>query len=217
MRTLAMAILALAIAACGATPASSPSGSATARPTPPPVAAATATPGSPAAPGPTATDRPTPTPVGGDGQCPAASLLTVAQYTDADPRCFGGADIEIRGWLDEPPGVGFEGPPIEPSWLAYPAPGLPALWTGKPIEPDHICSAPPIPCAWFFLSLDPKSGLDLDIPPREIIVTGHREDPAAATCHFVFPADWTDERPDDSAAVGTCRASFIVTAFRAVP
>jgi len=184
----------------------------------------TSTPAPPTAPaspiptaGPTSTPRPTPTPVVGEGICPTNSPLTVIQFTESNAACFGGADIVIQGWLDEPPGVGFEGPPIEPSWVAYPAPGLPSLWTTKPVGPDHLCPPDAGPCGWFFLHLDPASGLNLDIAPKEIIVTGHLDDPAAATCHYVFPDDWTDERPDDAQAVEGCRGHFVVVSFRDAP
>lgn len=142
--------------------------------------------------------------------------LTVAQFTDSDPACFGDSDIEIRGWLDQPPGVGFEPPMIEPGWLAYPVGNLSSLWEIPPTGPDHFCP-PAVPCPWFFPHIDPASGLTLDFPQRWIIVTGHLNDPAAETCHYVYPEDWTDERADDALAVGLCRTSFVITALRDPP
>lgn len=182
---------------------------ATAAPTPTAAPAATRSPAP--------TERPTPTPVEGAGICPTDSPLTVLQFSNADPECFGGSELVIRGWLDEPPGMGFEGPLIKPEWVAYPAAGLPTLWTGRPVEPDHVCPAAGLPCAWFFLHLNPASGLDLDISPREITVTGHLDDPAAATCHYTYDDNWEGDRPDDANAVAECRTKFIVVSFSDAP
>lgn len=167
---------------------------------------------------PTSTPRPTPTPVAGVGNCPTDSQLTVAQFAEADPACFGSADVEIRGWLDKPPAIGFEPPGISPRWLHYPSGSdLTTLWEARP-EPDGSC--PTIGeqgCTGFFWHIDPASGLTLDGPPRWLIVTGHLDDPAAQTCHYVYPEDWTKERADDAEAVATCRAQFVIVSFRDAP
>jgi hypothetical protein len=136
---------------------------------------------------------------------------------DADPACFAGVDIEIRAWLDGPPDTGFEAPFVEPGWLDLPAPNLPALWTSPPVEPDHLCAPDALPCNWFFLHIDPASGVTLDFPPRWLLVTGHIDDPAAATCHFVYPADWADERLGDEIAVAGCRERFVLDSYRDAP
>jgi hypothetical protein len=45
-------------------------------------------------------------------------------------------------------------------------------------------------------------------------VTGHLDDPAAATCRYVYPDDWAAERADDAEAIATCRASFVLVSLR---
>jgi hypothetical protein len=167
--------------------------------------------------GPTSTSRPTPTPVSGAGKCPTDSPLSVAQFTDADPRCFGGADVEIRGWLDSPPDTGVEPPFVDPAWLAYSTPMMTSLWEIPPVGPNHFCPNQNGACPWFFLHIDPASGLTLDFPPRWLIVTGHTQDPAAETCHFVYGEEWTEPRLDDALAVESCRTKLVIVSFRDAP
>jgi hypothetical protein len=161
--------------------------------------------------GPTPSIVPTPTPVP-VGTCPTDSPMTVRQFVDADPSCAIGTDVEIRGWLDAPPAIGFEPPGIEPSWLNWFG-GLSFIYeTG----PDGICGTGG-GCAGFAWSINPASGLELTGPPRWLIVRGHLDDPVAQTCRFVYPEDWTDERRDDAEAVETCRYQFVIVEFRDAP
>jgi hypothetical protein len=180
---------------------------------PPATTVASSTP--PASPA-RATVRPTPTPVPVAG-CPTDATLSVRQYVDADPACFEDNDVTIRGWLDFPSPMGFEGPGIEPTWLAYPADGFSALWQAPPTGPDNVCDEGLEPdCAWFFPHINPRSSLSLD-ERRWVIVTGHVQDPLAETCRYVAPEDSTEELPPDAQAVSHCRAQFVVTSMRDAP
>jgi hypothetical protein len=141
--------------------------------------------------------------------------MTVKQFVEADPSCAIGTDVEIRGWLDAPPAIGFEPPGIEPSWLNWFG-GLAFIYETGPVGPDGICETPGgRACADFLWSINPASGLELTGPPRWLIVRGHLDDPAATTCRYVYPDDWTGERADDAQAVETCRERFVIVAFRA--
>lgn len=183
----------LLLAACEAATPSAPVASPSARPTPSLV------------------PTPTPVPV---GTCPTDSPMTVRQFVNADASCAIGRDVEIRGWLDAPAGIGFGPPGIEPSWLNWYG-GLSVLYETGPVGPDGNCQTPGgEACASFFWALNPASGLELSGPPRWLTVKGHLDDPAAQTCRFVYPEDWTDARRDDAEAVETCRQRFVIVEFR---
>lgn len=203
----------LAVAACTVAP---PGGS----PSPAPATAgavATATDGTPSS-GPTSTPRPSPTPVSpGVGLCPTDSLLTVWQLVESDPACFGGDDVTVRGWLDLPPALGWEGPAVEPGWVYYPARNMSFIWGGRPIGPEQACELDGHSCGGFFPHVDPASGVELEGPPRWLLITGHFQDPAAETCHYVYPDDHDDQRADDRYAVEACRGSFVLVEVREAP
>jgi hypothetical protein len=168
----------------------------------------------PAGPTPSIVPTPTPVPV---GTCPRDSPMTVKQFVDADRSCAIGTDVAIRGWLDAPPAIGFEPPGIEPSWLNWFG-GLSFIYESGPLDADGSCqTAGGGACAAFVWSINPVSGLELSGPPRWLIVRGHFDDPAARTCRYVYPEDWTAERWDDAQAVETCRERFVIVDFRDAP
>ena len=142
-------------------------------PTPPsavsPTIAVSATPPSVAP-----TPRPSDT-----GACPV-SPMTVDRLLSADRGCFGGHDIEVMGWLAEPWGIGGYLAGVEPAWLGEPMTDV-ALWT----EPRGAatCQADGA-CHFAFLHSPPGSDpwtLPLD---RWVRLTGHFDDPLAATCRW---------------------------------
>jgi hypothetical protein len=124
----------------------------------------------------------------------------------------------MRAWLDFSPPLGWEGPGIEPAWLAYPAGGGPAaLWQAPPTGEDNICDPDEDEgCAWFFAHLDPAAHLVLG-KQRWIRLTGHIADAAADTCHYVPYEGMEDPLPDAADAVSTCRAQFVVTSIVDAP
>jgi hypothetical protein len=91
------------------------------------------------------------------------------------------------------------------------------LWDAQPVGPDQSCEVEGRGCAWFFLHVDPAAGPVFEPRPRWIIATGHVDDPAAETCHYVYPEDWTEGRADDANAIATCRAQFVLVAIRDAP
>jgi hypothetical protein len=162
--------------------------------------------------------RPTPTPVPPGVTCPPVADLTVREFVDADPACFQGVELTMRAWLDFSPPLGWEGPEIEPSWVAYPVAGGPAaLWQAPPTGEDNVCDHDTEPgCAWFFAHLDPAAHLTLGTE-RWIRVTGHIADPAADACHYVPYEGMDDPLPDAAQAVAVCRAQFVVTSIAEAP
>jgi hypothetical protein len=203
---------ALLIAGCSGGPPA-PSATTSAASASPMTAAPSAAP----TPAPTLALRPTPTPVqAGHGLCPTASPLTPWDFTGSDAACFGGDDVEIRGWIDRPPPIGYGPPGIAPLWLFGPNDGLSTIWGAPPTGPDMQC-ADDRGCALFFVQFNPASGLSIEGPRRWLILTGHRQDPAAETCHYVYPEGWTGERYDDAEAVAKCREGFVLVSFRDAP
>ena len=206
----------LLVAGCYGSPSSSPASSAAAvAPTLAPSPTATTTPTAP----PTLTPTPEPTAVPGSGLCPTDSPLTARQLVEGgESTCFGRATIQVRGWLDAPPSIGFEPPTIKPGWLYYPAPGAPTIWEKQPAGQDD-CYVGEEQCAFFFPHINPASGLTLEGEPRWLILTGHFDDPAAVRCHWVYPDDvpLKDRVADDADAVAACRGGFIVDSFVDAP
>jgi hypothetical protein len=208
-RRRAAALLPLLVLLGACTQAGPPNGSAGPSGTPPSTATAGLPSGAPATAGPT----PTPVPTQAPRHCPTASPMSPTAYAAADPGCFAGRDVVILGWLDFPPAMGWEGPAIVPGWLAYPVAGLSAVWSERPSLPDHLCRT--VDCAWFFIHLAPGSSVRVPAKPAWLVVTGHREDALAETCHYDLSA-WptSDPAPNDADARGQCRDSFVVTAIQ---
>lgn len=222
VRLASLLAKALFVAGCAAIPPSpSPAASTaavvatpTANPTatPPPTSPPTAIPTTE----PTTEQDPTREPIPTSGSCPGDSNLTIALYLDSDLSCFGSTDVEFRGWLDYPSAIGFSPPGVKPKWLYFPSSNLSALWQVPPVGPENQC-AEGFVCAYMFLHVDPASDVTLTGPPRWLIVNGHRDDPNAARCHYVYPEDWTEPHLDDAVAVATCRQSFVLTAVHDAP
>jgi hypothetical protein len=64
----------------------------------------------------------------------------------------------------------------------------------------------------------PGSTLDVGDPGRWVIAIGHLDDPAAETCHWVWPDDWeVDPTYDDADAVAICRRAFVLEALEEIP
>jgi hypothetical protein len=144
----------------------------------------------------------------------------VREFVEADFRCFASKDVRIKGWLDTPPPMGFEGPTIHPLWLAYPESGpcnppaddcslAIAIWQDVPLDPEHICSTEESYCSLFFPHSAPGTGLHFLPLRRWVILTGHTDDPAAQRCHY--EPDEQSVSPDDTVAVEQCRTQFVVT------
>lgn len=207
-------LLGILVGACS--PDSGPSGSAIPSPSVAPIASVGPTTSTQPVAAATATPRPTPTPVLSE-PCSTDAVLSVSSLLGADPECLRHT-LTVRGWLDAPPGMGWEGPSVEPAWLYYPVDNpLSSLWAIAPVGPDHFCPDPNGPCPWFFLHIAPGSNVTLGVAPGWVLVTGHVDDPASPTCHYeVTPGDSTFI-VNDAEAVAQCRSQFVVESIGAAP
>src|SRR5687767_3298052 len=165
-RARAWLVFGLVAAACGTPVASTstvPSFAAVATLAPSGSATASAP---PATQDPTLEPAPSATPVPPDPtaaptaptSCPTEEPITVAEFLDADKKCFGTDDIVIHAWLDTPPPFGFIGPLVRPTWLYYPPDGSPffTLFDEPPSDPDHACGG----C--MFVHIAPDSDIVLE-------------------------------------------------------
>jgi len=163
-----------------------------------------------AVPGPSVTSSPSTQP------CPATSPLepmSVATYTVADPACFGARDVTLSGWEDIPTGAGSDASNdvLEPRWFGEPTPSiLVDRLRGQCATPGEICEP--------FLSvhLDPASNLRFEGDGIYVVITGHRQDPAAQTCWFR-----SDEQPSPPPSpnpneVANCLDKFVLTSVRQI-
>lgn len=191
-----------ATATAAAVESAEPSAPATAAPTVEPTIEPTAAP----------TEQPVVTPVPIDPSCPNASdeVISVQEYVDAPTSCFR-FGVQVRGWLDTPPPLGFEPPLVLPSWIYYPANSAASLWHQPPPEPDHIC-ANGEDCWWFFPHMDPDVDLGFAPLDRWVILTGHTRDPRARNCHY----DGEGPNPNPELVV-ICGRQLVVTDIDAAP
>jgi hypothetical protein len=145
----------------------------------------------------------------------------VREFAEASWQCFADRDVRVKGWLDGPPPLGFEGPATYPRWLAYPESGpcdppeegcsvTIAMWQDVPLDADRICSDADAYCSLFFPHSAPGTGLHFLPLRRWVILTGHTDDPAAQRCHYEYPPG-EDPVFDDAQAVEHCRTQFVVT------
>jgi hypothetical protein len=211
-RLAGLVISALLVAACAASPGYSPTPTTvlSAKPTTSPTATPTTLPTTE----PTTEPERTVEPIPSSAACPSDAGLTLAAFVDSDIACFGNADVELRGWLDDPLAIGVLPPAIKPAWLWFWGTN-PALWQSGAAATGGDCSGET--CAWMFLSSDPTTNVVFGDRGRWVIVTGHRDDPKAIRCHYVYPPEWTALHLNDADAVAACRQTFIVTAVRDAP
>lgn len=67
-----------------------------------------------------------------------------------------------------------------------------------------------------FVHITPGSGLTFRERGRWVIVTGHVNDAASSTCHFVYP-DASAETYPDTDAQARCAGQFVMTSIRPSP
>jgi len=151
--------------------------------------------------------------------CPTSSAespRTMAAYLVTDWTCFGGREVWLLGWEGPPGGDAGVSPfsPV-PAWLA----GLPhAALFAIPCDPGAECYR------GFAVYFDPAAGLDLSAVDRGryLLVSGHRHDPAAATCHYDASQAAFSPAPEELAASEVelrlqCADDFVVTSIVPLP
>ena len=120
--------------------------------------------------------------------------------------CFGDAPITFRAWSVSCEGCYGTGPgAYRPDWLANPIANQLLL---SPIEENTGW--------WTSVVVDPSLAMDSSWTETVLEITGHFDDPAAATCHYEPAAQelsyWSGQR----SFIDQCRQSFVVTAVSVV-
>lgn len=142
--------------------------------------------------------------------CTTSSAVRVADFLTNHTSSTSGADACIVGWAAGPPIFGVLPPGIAPQWL-WTIGGSFVVWDHSrgPLS-DLECSEGKCPP---FLMLHVVPGVRLSDRAGWVLLTGHLNDPAAASCHYVYPSDWSESPLPDSQAVAQCAAAFVITAI----
>ena len=140
------------------------------------------------------------------GTCPAlpeTQLEWLAIPAPVAAECFGDTPITFSGWLTEGGGCGgFTPGTFEPEWLASMFATYPVLVTPFEAEYGGCGSAARHPSL-------------VSIPDKQqwVTVTGHYDDPAASTCHWLPDPMYVNAVLIDQAwQVQRCRWVFVATA-----
>jgi hypothetical protein len=133
--------------------------------------------------------------------------MRVADYLAAPISCFNGRDVRVIGWQDGPPTYGLLPPGIAPAWLFFQVHS--ELWNAPIEDPATACGSND--CQVLFVHVPPSSPFPFTATHRWVVISGHREDPAAESCQWIYPVDWTDVKLSDEAAREQCRQAFVVT------
>ena len=145
--------------------------------------------------------------------CPPSDRLRVAVLLAANPSCFGDRALIVIGWAAKPPIFGVLPPAIAPRWLWSWATTEFVVWDhSRGSESDLACSQGQCP-PYFFLYSAPGTSIDLTGWKGWVRLSGHLNDPAAETCHYVYPPGWTETPFPDGDARAQCRSAFVVTAI----
>ena len=139
-------------------------------------------------------------------RCPAEPLdaSAIATLSRADRvGCFGGRDLTLRAWVVDP-GEGYGGtcPGRIPDWLQDCV--LPVwLLRGTADNAD--------PTAALHALRRPDATGDLSGVGRWVRLTGHFDDPAAATCADTIASGFVEDPVPLASLVRDCRTEFVVT------
>ena len=212
---IGLAISGILVAGCsGAVPTTSPSGVPSLSPV-----EVSAGPTATASPEPVVTEDPSNSPQPTAAACVApVSVSDFGGWPGSPPidqilRCFGDRDFVVTGYLAPPEGIGGIANGITPTWLGE--------WSGLPVvlhanvNPADTCGDD-VDCSWAFL-FAPKPALLPLTPARWVRLTGHFDDPVAATCRATPGYEGQDGPETDAQAIATCRGHFVVTKIQTVP
>lgn len=122
--------------------------------------------------------------------------------------CFGHDPLTIDGYAagcDCGGATVFSG---SPAWLV-PFLGSPAFRLGTTDDPAADLGSLEV---W----VDPNHPVVLPRAGTHVAVTGHFDDPAAATCQLAPLVSGGDPPPDPADVVATCRRSFVASSIRVI-
>ncbi len=153
-------------------------------------------------------------PAGASVPCPTSRPTEVEEFLAIDPPlwpvCFGDAAIRVRGFIAECECGGITSEQGMPSWLIDPL-GFSAFYLSGP-----IVSAATGP-GGFGVKIDPAHSVTVPPPRTHVELTGHFDDPAAATCRVVPLAGAFGPVAPMAQTVALCRRAFVVTQVRRLP
>ena len=126
------------------------------------------------------------------------------------PACFGNATLQITGYVAECGCGGVTNSQGRPAWLIdslgfapfYLAPAVVQAETGP---------------GGFGFRIDPAHPVTVPAPGTHVEVSGHFDDPAAATCRvFPNPGAIGPVLPN-AQTIAICRQAFVVSTLRTLP
>lgn len=128
----------------------------------------------------------------------------LGQLNPAGLACFGGSDVRVIGFVDEPEGLGgVSAIVIEPRWLTE---------RGLFLHPSSAGTSD-ASGAFYAVAYPPGSGNpNRRYARRWVSLVAHFDDPAAQTCHAEGPAD--ADPPTDEEAVAMCRQILVLSSIR---
>jgi hypothetical protein len=125
-------------------------------------------------------------------------------------RCFGHDALTIEGFVTGCGGCGGTSAVAgSPSWLLDPL-GYSAFWLAGAVVPASTGGG------GFGVWIDPAHPIAIPAAGTHVFLTGHFDDPAAATCQLVPLVRLSVPLPNPGDAVATCRRSFVASKIRAV-
>ena len=132
------------------------------------------------------------------------------------PDCFGSRTLTFRGWARDCGGCGGTGPDVAtPSWLISPL-HFYRFWLGS----EH--GGPGIGGGGIGMQVAPGVFVPGNVPPNDdsgihVELTGHFDDPAAATCRIRPSIGSGAQVLPVGEAVATCKQTFVVTHIQILP
>jgi hypothetical protein len=157
-------------------------------------------------------------PVASSNACPSPATVADIAGLPGTPiidhllSCFGHSDITVSGYLGAPEGIGGTSNGITPSWLGEWS-GLTVVLALQPFSADGCREEDS--CPWTFVFSRKPAVLALT-PARWVRVTGHFDDPAAATCRAAPGGDGVSGPRTDADAIAICRGHFVLTKIETI-
>jgi hypothetical protein len=121
--------------------------------------------------------------------------------------CFGGQSMTFRAWSGPCRACGQSTPIQEPGWLG--------TWSEQTLVLSPLAGDGPTRTALVHPSLGiDGDALNLHWRNRWVEVTGHFDDPAAASCRSAFDLDELASYQGKQWTIDECRRQFVITAMR---
>ena len=139
------------------------------------------------------------------GPLAKAFALGVTPISERALACFGGRELTLTAFVNEPDGIGGASSfGIKPTWIV--SGNLIIFGSAREVSPG-FGDGP-----FFMVSTRPGTDdLQRRFAERWVTIRGHFDDPAAATCRATGAAGAT---PSKAQAIAICRTMFVVTSIR---